>query len=142
MKVFYNWHRRRRASLQGIEVTSMDSLPRCLLITAARNEEHRLEKTILAMLAQTVQPAKWIIVNDGSTDKTPEIIDRYAAACPWIERFNMPSHRDRSFAAKAHCFNAACKAAGWLEYEVIGNIDADITFEPDFLEFLMKKFLE
>ena len=118
------------------------ALPRCLLITAARNEEVHLERTILAMLAQTVRPAKWIIVNDGSTDKTPEIIDRYAATCDWIERFDMPSHRDRSFAAKAYCFNTACKAAGWLDYEVIGNIDSDITFEPDFLEFLLNKFVE
>jgi glycosyltransferase involved in cell wall biosynthesis len=118
------------------------TLPKCLLITPARNEAWHLEKTILAMLAQTAHPARWVIVNDGSTDETPAIIDKYAASCDWIERFDMPSHRDRSFAAKAHCFNTACKNAGWLDYDVIGNIDADITFEPDFLEFLLRKFAE
>jgi glycosyltransferase involved in cell wall biosynthesis len=94
------------------------------------------------MVSQTAHPTKWVIVNDGSTDETPSIIDRYAASCDWIQRFDMPSHRDRSFAAKAHCFNNAREMAGWRDYEVIGNIDADITFDPDFLEFLLQKFAE
>lgn len=92
------------------------------------------------MLAQTVHPVKWIIINDGSTDQTPQIIDKYAAAYDWIKRFDMPAHRDRSFAAKAHCFNAAFKEASSGEYEVVGNLDADTTFDPDYLEFLLQKF--
>ena len=94
------------------------------------------------MVAQTVLPVKWVIVNDGSTDSTPAIIDRYSATNKWIERMDMPAHRDRSFAAKANCVNAAWKNLTGLEYEVIGNIDADVTFEPDYLEFLLKKFAE
>jgi biofilm PGA synthesis N-glycosyltransferase PgaC len=116
------------------------ALPTCLLITPARNEEGGLERTILAMLEQTIQPVKWIIVNDGSTDATPEIIDRYAAECDWIERLDMPGHSSRSFAAKARCFNAAFEAAGASDYDVIGNLDADVTFEPDYFEFLLGKF--
>jgi glycosyltransferase involved in cell wall biosynthesis len=112
------------------------------MITPARNEESHLENTIRAMLAQTVRPLKWIIINDGSTDATPKIIDRFATEHKWIERFDMPEHRDRSFAAKAHCFNAAFKTAQQLDYEVVGNLDADITFDPDYLEFLLKRFAE
>lgn len=116
--------------------------PRCLLITPARNEEKHLEKTILSMVAQTTRPDKWIIVNDGSTDGTPAIIDKYTCDHNWIVRFDMPPHRERSFAAKANNFNTACKVANWLEYDVVGNIDADIAFESDFLEFLLGKFAE
>jgi Glycosyl transferase family 2 len=115
-------------------------LPRCVVITPARNEEKHLERTILAMLAQTVRPVKWVIINDGSTDSTSEIIDRYASTYDWIQRFDMPSHRDRSFAAKAHCFNAAYKSLVDLDYDVIGNLDADLTFEQDYLEFLLTMF--
>src|SRR5215471_18213842 len=118
------------------------SLPTCLLITPARNEARHIEKTICSMVAQAVRPDKWIIVNDGSTDETPRIIDKYAATHGWIERLDMPVHQDRSFAAKANSFNTACKAAGWLSYDIVGNIDADIVFEPDFLEFLLRKFAE
>jgi glycosyltransferase involved in cell wall biosynthesis len=120
----------------------MTSLPTCLLITPARNEARHIEKTIRSMVAQAVRPDKWIIVNDGSTDETPQIIDKYAAAHRWIERLDMPVHRDRSFAAKANSFNMACKVGGWLSYDIVGNIDADIAFEPDFLEFLLHKFAE
>jgi glycosyltransferase involved in cell wall biosynthesis len=121
-------------------MTTNNSLPACVLITPARNEEKNLEATIQSMVAQTVRPVKWIIVNDGSTDATGDLIDRYAAKHEWIERLDMPSHRDRSFAAKAHCFNAARARLEGLEYEVIGNIDADISFERDYLEFLLQKF--
>jgi hypothetical protein len=77
-----------------------------------------------------------VIVNDGSTDSTPAIIDRYTAAHEWIDRLDMPAHRDRSFAAKAHCFNAATERVSGLQYEVIGNVDADVAFEPDYLRFV------
>jgi hypothetical protein len=118
------------------------ALPRCLLITPARNEETNLERTISAVVAQTVRPIRWIIVNDGSTDTTPQIVERYAETYDWIERFDMPAHRDRSFAAKAHCLNAVWKRVGALDYEVIGNLDADVTFEEDYLEFLLRRFAE
>jgi len=121
---------------------SISSLPTCLLITPARNEARHIEKTIRSMVAQTVRPDKWIVVNDGSTDETPQIIDKYSATHGWIERLDMPVHRDRSFAAKANSFNTACKAGGWLSYDIVGNIDADIAFEPDLLEFLLRKFAE
>jgi glycosyltransferase involved in cell wall biosynthesis len=116
------------------------TLLKCLLITPARNEAEHLEHTIRSMIAQTTRPTKWVIVNDGSTDETPRIIDHYAATFHWIERLDMPSHADRSFAAKAQCFNTACQVADWLNYDVIGNIDGDISFEPNFLEFLLEQF--
>ena len=121
---------------------STKPLPNCFLITPARNEARHIEKTIRSMIAQTVHPNKWIIVNDGSTDETPAIIDKYAATHDWIERLDMPVHRDRSFAAKAHSFNKACEVGGWRNYDVVGNIDADITFEPDFLAFLLQRLAD
>jgi len=122
--------------------SSVARVPRFVMITPARNEESNLERTILSMVAQTAHPLKWVIVNDGSTDSTPAIIDRFAAAHAWIERLDMPSHRDRSFAAKAHCVNAAWRSLAALDFEVIGNLDADVTFEPDYLEFLLQKFVD
>ena len=58
------------------------------------------------MAAQTHPPLRWVIVSDGSTDRTDEIVDEYRRRCDWIELIRMPEHRDRSFAAKVHCFNA------------------------------------
>jgi glycosyltransferase involved in cell wall biosynthesis len=113
-----------------------------VLVTPARNEETYIGKTIESMVSQTVLPMKWLIVNDGSMDRTPSIIDRYAEQHDWIERLDMPAHLDRSFAAKVHCFNEGYRRVGDLDFEIIGNLDADLSFDSDYLEFLLGKFAE
>jgi glycosyltransferase involved in cell wall biosynthesis len=113
-----------------------------VLITAARNEESNLERTIRCVVAQALRPLKWLIVNDGSTDGTAAIVRQHAGQHHWIQLVEMPFHRDRSFAAKAHCFNEAYRRIGTLDFDVVGNLDADISFEPDYFEFLMGKFVE
>jgi glycosyltransferase involved in cell wall biosynthesis len=111
-----------------------------VLITPARNEEAYIEKTIKSVISQTVLPIKWIIVSDGSTDRTDEIANKYLEENAWIELLRMPEHRDRQFAAKVNCFNAGYEKVRNLQYDVIGNLDADISFEEDYLEFLLGKF--
>ena len=113
-----------------------------VLITAARNEERYIENTIRAVVAQTIRPAKWVIVSDGSTDRTDEIVKRYAARHNWIELLRMPEHRDRQFAAKAHCFNAGYQRVRDARFDIVGNLDADITFDPDYFEMLLGKFAD
>ena len=113
-----------------------------VLITPARNEETHIEKAIQSMVEQTHLPLKWVIVNDGSTDATAAIVRRYLPSHDWIELIEMPSRRDRSFAAKVNSFNAGYDRVKHLHYEVIGNLDADLSFEKDYVEFLMSKFAE
>jgi biofilm PGA synthesis N-glycosyltransferase PgaC len=115
---------------------------RCVLITPARNEEAFIEKTIHSVVNQTVRPIRWVIVNDGSTDGTARIIGHYAGLYDWIDAVNMPAHRDRSFAAKVHCFNAGYETVKAIDHDVVGNLDADISFEKDYLEFLLRRFWE
>lgn len=113
-----------------------------VLITPARNEEAFIEKTIESVINQTALPLKWVIVDDGSTDKTAEIVSRYLVQYPWIELVQMPQRRDRSFAAKVMAFNAGYERVEGLQYEIIGNLDGDISFEKDHFEFLARKFSE
>jgi glycosyltransferase involved in cell wall biosynthesis len=113
-----------------------------VLITPARNEEAFIEGTIRSMIAQTVRPLRWIIVSDGSTDRTDEIVKRYAAEHDWIELLRMPERRDRQFAAKANAFNAGYEKLKPLTFDLIGNLDADITLPRDYYEFLLSKFNE
>jgi glycosyltransferase involved in cell wall biosynthesis len=114
-----------------------------VLITPAHNEEPFIEKTLASMLAQTQLPERWIIVDDGSTDKTAEIVESYAQRYPWIELVRRPEQLRRSFAGKVHAFNAGLEwAQQSLEFEVIGNLDADLSFDPEYLEFLIGKFAE
>ncbi|WP_414661885.1 glycosyltransferase family 2 protein [Horticoccus sp. 23ND18S-11] len=113
-----------------------------VLITPARNEEAYLENTIKSVVAQTVRPLRWVIASDGSTDGTDAIIQRYAKEHPWIEYLRMPDRRDRQFAAKATCFTAAYARLHGLTFDLVGNLDADITFGPDYYEFLLARFAE
>jgi glycosyltransferase involved in cell wall biosynthesis len=113
-----------------------------VLVTPARNEAAFIEGTIKSVVMQTMQPLRWVIVSDGSTDGTDEIVANYASKHSWIELFRMPEHRDRHFAAKAHCFNAGYERIKHLAFDLIASLDADITFEADYFEFLIQKFVE
>ncbi|HXN19320.1 MAG TPA: glycosyltransferase family 2 protein [Candidatus Binatus sp.] len=113
-----------------------------VLITPARNEEKHIEQLIQSMIAQTALPTRWVIVNDGSTDATASLVGPYLEKHPWIELVNLPAHRDRTFAAKVYAFNAGFEKVKSLEYEVIGNLDSDVSFDADYCEFLLNKFEE
>jgi glycosyltransferase involved in cell wall biosynthesis len=79
---------------------------------------------------------------DGSTDRTPEIVQRYAARHSWIELLRRSRRPDRSFAGKADAFNIGLERVRSLDFNVIGNLDADISFDSDYFEFLLGKFAE
>ena len=113
-----------------------------VLITPARNEEANIEKTIKSVISQTLLPKKWVIVSDGSTDRTDEIVKHYLAQNSWMELIRMPERRDRSFAAKVNCFNAGYEKVNNIKYDVIGCLDADVSFDKDYLEFLVEKFTQ
>lgn len=113
-----------------------------VLVTPARNEEAFLEGTIQSVLAQTRRPLRWVIVSDGSTDRTDAIVKAHAEREPWIEWVRMPEHRDRHFGAKAVCFNAGYDRLKGLTFDLVGNLDADITLEPDHFEFLTRRFAD
>jgi glycosyltransferase involved in cell wall biosynthesis len=116
------------------------SLPTYVLVTPARNEEKFIEKLIQSMIAQTALPTKWVIVNDGSTDATVEIVSRYLDDYKWIELVNLSAHRDRSFAAKVYAFNAGFERVKDLEFDIVGNLDSDVSFDSDYCEFLLTQF--
>lgn len=111
-----------------------------VLITAARNESAYIEHTLRSVVAQTLRPERWVIVDDGSTDETPQIVGRHAKDNPWIELVRQPQREDRSFAGKAHAVNAGLERVKDLPFEVMGNLDADVSFEPDYMAFVVDKF--
>jgi biofilm PGA synthesis N-glycosyltransferase PgaC len=111
-----------------------------VLITPARNEADYIEKTIRSMVAQSVRPLRWVIVSDGSTDATETIVERYLPDHPWLELVKLPPRKERNFAAKVHAFNAGRERVQGLPYEVIGNLDSDVSFDADFMEFLLGNF--
>lgn len=117
-------------------------LPKYILITPARNEAEFIELTIKSVARQTVLPVKWVIVSDGSTDGTDDIVKKYVAEYKWIELVRMPERSERHFAGKVHAFNAGYERVKDLKYDIIGSLDGDISFEEDYFSFLLSKFAE
>ena len=116
------------------------SLPKFVLITPVRDEAVFIRLTLESIVAQTVLPLKWVIVSDGSTDGTDEIVKEYVGKHKWIELLRMPERTERHFGGKVLAFEAGYERVKPLEYAVIGNLDGDISFEPDYIEYLLSRF--
>ncbi len=93
----------------------------------------------MSVVAQTVLPLKWVIVSDGSTDGTDDIVARYTAEHEWIELLRMPERKERHFAGKVYAFRCGKARVDGLPYDAIASLDADITFERDHFSFLLEK---
>ena len=112
------------------------------LITPAWNEEAHLEDVIRSVANQTILPVRWTIVSDGSTDRTAEIAQSYSRRYSWIRLLRQERSPVRNFAGKAHAVNAAYEALRALDFDLVGNLDADISLPPDYYEFLLYRFQE
>jgi poly-beta-1,6-N-acetyl-D-glucosamine synthase len=119
------------------------SSPRFVIITPARNEEENIPHTIRSMVAQTRRPHRWVIVNDGSTDRTAAIIDAAARAHDWI----VTAHRaDRGFRQQGggviETFYEGLARVEREPWDFLLKFDADLSFEPDYFERCLRKFTE
>lgn len=112
-----------------------------VIITPARDEGEHIEKTILAVLQQTIRPVQWIIVDDGSRDNTGAIIDRYAAQQPWITALHRSNRGFRAAGGGVidtfYDGYAQIKSSDW---DFIVKLDADLTFAPDYFERSLAEF--
>jgi poly-beta-1,6-N-acetyl-D-glucosamine synthase len=112
-----------------------------VIITPARDEESNIQKTILAVASQSVLPAQWIIVDDGSRDGTAAIIDRAAESYPWVTAV----HRsDRGFrqagGGVVAAFYEGYSGVNVPDWDFIVKLDADLNFAPDYFERCFAEF--
>jgi poly-beta-1,6-N-acetyl-D-glucosamine synthase len=117
-------------------------LPSYVLVTPAKNEATFIERTIQSVVGQIVPPLRWVIVSDGSTDDTEDIIRGYARRYEWIRLVALPARAERNFAGKVAAFNHGLACLANLEYDAIGNLDADVSFAPEYFAFLLEKLAD
>src|ERR1039457_7077311 len=111
-----------------------------VIITPAHNEAAFIEKTIASVTSQTVPPRKWVLVDDASTDSTGEIMRGYAARCCFMEVVKVARVAGRDFRNKVRAFNEGLTRTRGLACEFIGNLDADISMEPDYFKRIVHEF--
>jgi poly-beta-1,6-N-acetyl-D-glucosamine synthase len=111
-----------------------------VLITAAKNEEAYIARTLEAAVRQTVLPKLWVIVSDGSTDRTDEIVTNYSSGHDFVRLLRLETERNRVFSSQAIACNAGYDRLRNAEFDFIGFIDADISLDPDYYERLLAKF--
>jgi len=116
--------------------------PKYALVTAAYNEQENIERTILSVTNQSIRPEMWVIVSDGSTDKTDEIINRYCTKeNPFIRYVRVEKNQKHCFAAKVSALLRALEVLGNKDrYDYIGILDADVSFRSNYFESLIGKF--
>lgn len=121
--------------------TSQPVARRYVVISPVRDEADHLEGTFRSMVQQTVRPMQWIVVNDGSTDSTASIIERWASDHPWI----IPIHRcDRGRrepgTGVVQAFYDGYKHGTASDWKFLVKLDGDLSFEPDYFERCFKEF--
>jgi glycosyltransferase involved in cell wall biosynthesis len=115
-----------------------------VLITAARNEEKYIENTIKAIIAQTVLPVKWIIVSDGSTDRTDEIVMQYTTQYNFLTLVRKTANINGQvdFSSKVHATKMGYEKLQGIDYDFVGILDGDVTFDSCYYEKILNKFSE
>ncbi len=115
-----------------------------LVISPCRNEAAYMRKTLDSMVAQTLRPTLWVIVDDGSTDETPAILAEYAAKHDWIRVVPKPDRGHRAVGPGViEAFYAGLETVERLEdYEVLSKLDLDLDLPPRYYETLMGRMAE
>jgi len=112
-----------------------------VIITPVRDEERHIESTIASVCDQSIRPTEWVIVNDGSTDKTGEIIERRAAQCSWIKVVHRTNRGFRkSGGGVIEAFYDGYKELHSSDWEFIVKLDGDLTFSSDYFEKCFEHF--
>jgi glycosyltransferase involved in cell wall biosynthesis len=113
---------------------------RYLLISPGRNEAKYMRHTLDSVIAQSIRPAKWVIVDDGSTDESPQILAEYAARHGWIQ---VVTRKDRGARAVGpgviEAFYAGYETIDPNDYDYLCKLDLDLILPPTYFEELMKR---
>ncbi len=106
-----------------------------------RNERDHIGATIEAVASQHLRPVKWVLVSDGSSDGSDDIVQSYAERLAFLGFARLATAGVRSFASKVTAFNYGYSLLGEVNYQFIGNLDGDVTFAPDYFDGVVNELL-
>lgn len=111
-----------------------------VLISPCRNEADYMRQTLDTVIAQSIRPARWVIVDDGSTDETPQILMEYAKQHDWIQIVTRADRGRRAVGPGViEAFYAGYAAINPDDYNYLCKLDLDLRLPPRYFEFLMQR---
>ena len=112
-----------------------------LIISPGRNEAEFMRKTLDSVIAQTIRPIKWIIVDDGSTDESPAILTEYVSKHDWIEVITRKDRGRRAVVGSGvmDAFYAGFETIQIDDYDFICKLDMDLILPLGYFETLLQK---
>ena len=121
-------------------ITAATQHRRYCLITPCRDEAAFARRTLDSVAAQTVPPALWIVVDDGSRDETPAIVDEYAARLPYLRLIRRVDRGHRKVGAGViEAFNEGLAAIDLADFDYVCKFDMDLELPPGYFEGLMHR---
>jgi len=121
----------------------MKKLESYVVISPCRNEEQFMRRTLDSVLGQTVRPALWVIVDDGSTDGTPQILAEYAAKHSMIKVVTRQNRGHRSVGPGViDAFYAGYMAVDINQFDFLCKLDLDLELPPDYFAQLIQRMAD
>jgi len=115
---------------------------RYAVVSAIRNEEEYIEQTAGSLAAQSIVPSRWLIVDDGSSDRTPAILADLAKRFDWVRVLPLGELGGSNRCSRVmRAFLTGYRALA-EEFDYVIKIDGDVTFEPDHVQRLLAHFDE
>jgi biofilm PGA synthesis N-glycosyltransferase PgaC len=114
-----------------------------IIVTPVKDEELYVAHTLQSVADQTVRPLCWVLVDDGSTDRTPDIIQAYANKFEWISYIRVERTNERLLgSAEIRAFSIGYESIGHLEHDYVVKLDADLALPSDYFEQMLCQFRE
>jgi biofilm PGA synthesis N-glycosyltransferase PgaC len=118
----------------------MNAPHRYVLISPCRDEAAYMRRTLDSVAAQTVPPARWVVVDDGSTDETPQILEEYARKLPYLQIVRKTDRGRRAVGPGViEAFYQGLETVDLDDYDYVCKLDMDLDLPPAYFEILMER---
>jgi poly-beta-1,6-N-acetyl-D-glucosamine synthase len=111
-----------------------------VIVSTVKDEERFVEETLRCVAKQTVLPARWIIVDDRSIDRTRELVQRFIGAYQWIELIGTDADAVASGSPIMHAFYLGLRRTAGLQFDYLVKLDCDLMLPADYFERLLEEF--
>ena len=114
-----------------------------VVVSPVKDEERNISRTLESMLDQTMKPLRWIIVDDGSRDRTADVVQSYAGSHSFVYLLRRDIRQARQTGiAEIVAFNEGYQLVREMAFDCVVKLDGDLSFNRDYFEQLLARFHE